>query len=658
MHFDQRMGNSISSQFMRSVEDRLLASIDIPSRYLNDSTLQFIPDDIESIPSYFRSYETSCASRLAYVVVMDAAERHKSVDEEEWRVDSLAEEFHEAWRREFVKFCERENAHAKKNKTKAPHPPDEEGSFKSMEEDVNVNVPWSDLNLSWKSKCQKAAETSLQALKTYDYNIDVVKKEHKNAMQKAKKSNDHESIEGLKTEFNTKMALEDKKLIDRIVESLPLKVTAGPSGQLWQSLPSEGAAPTTTEPTLTQAHHEYKKKVRDAQNDHRANPYRWDFKGECVRFANKVGSTQSNVLSKNINYMSESQVETQVLNRAVEVYQSEREAEASQREATNAGLWPADAEADADVVAQSPAKQSGRGSVEMGWVQRHNRNTSMMKWVKALSRSRVSIDELWDAQIRLGITIEKSYRTAWEAIKDEPSIRRRFRPRSFLYEFVNQIAILETEAVLSKIHRESVFVTNYSEDRDTNEKAFHRDATFPRVVPHIRSVSLMDAAVRQALMVATALTIKREGGASGVETPAVSAFKSISFNPEAAATVGDNANEAEELIDKFVRCFCSEIEAEELHKPYDVELTTRMLSEELYNAYEYFDSTDVCRGKHDAVKLAERLMIHDTASGEFHLNKEEDSFKFRFKFPVVDPPVAIGTQTPEEVATGLHAKTT
>ena len=518
MHFDQRrMGISISTQFMRSVEDRLLASIDIPSRHLEDSTLKFIPDNIESIPSYFRSYETSCASRLAYVVVMDAAERHTSVNEEEWRIDALAEELHKGWR-EFM-------ARGKVN--------------------VKVNVRWSDLDLSWKLKYQQAAKSSLDALNESDERRRDAAAKALNASKALKASNASNASKDqhdqqLKATFKAKIDQEDQNLSDQIVEFL-------------KEVHADIDIPIPY----------VKQKVRQAQTDRRANPYRWDLKGDCVRLANKVGSAH---VSVSVNRAVE---ENQVVNRAVEI--------------------------------KMPSEN-------YTWVQRHNFNTSTtIKWAKALPTSRVSIDEFWDAQITLGGTIEKSYRTVWEAIKDEPSIRRRFRPRSFLYEFVNQIAILETEAVLSKIHRENVFVPKKDDvdiDIDTNDKACHREWTFPIVVPHIWSVSLMDAAVRQALLVAKVLTLKREEGLSeyGVNEPVKNEFKSISFyQPN-----DDETNPKEpEPIDKVVLCFFS---VDNKNKPYDVELTTRVLADELYKAYEQFDSTDVCRGKSDALKLAERLL--------------------------------------------------
>lgn len=455
------MGNSISTQFLQMVQDRLLASIEIPSKHFKGESYDTRPPNVSSMHTFVRSYATSCAMRLAYVVVMTASKRRRdTISTDDIIIDKIAEELHEIWRSNYRRDNGGRDVPAKKIK-------DEKGN----DQNVDINVPWRKLVDEYKKENKEAAKAALDAVRKH-------KDDHQASIEVHNKWRDRRIAEG---EGGSWAYGRDGSGPDLMLEFDKLSQTENDTVQV----------------TIARKYIE--------------KPYVWDTSSDCV------------ILS-------------------------------------------------ADTSKEEQAEY-------------------VKELTETLSEKRISIEELWEAEGVLSNTIQMMFLRTWERVKDIPSIKRRFRPRSFLNELVRQIAIIEIEATLCVIN-EDAFSFNPESDILLKQPSMYsivkdRISEFKQLVPHLRSVALMDAAMRQSLITSRIL-IKSEQHVTNA------AFDSITFskNPER----------------NFISSIYSSIPNEN-QKPFDMKTNMIMLSGALYDAFENLNTSLVCRGTEHAHQLAERLLL-------------------------------------------------
>lgn len=458
------MGNSISKQFLQSVEDRLLASIEIPSKHLEGNAYDTRPSDVISLHTYVRSYASSCASRLAHVVVMAAAHRLRAdpTKMKQTIVDAIAGELHEVWRTNFIKSCDDKIARGE----------DTKGFVVRDDQDVHPE---------WKVENVAAANAAVDSV-----------------LEKG--NDDHAASVYVHEEW--------KK---RYPRNVALLVEFDKLGREEQE--------------------KYTRQVWIARR-YIEKPYVWD------TIADRV------------------------------------------------------------ILSSSPS--------EIAAVEHKHFAEEVVKWTQQICEKRIGIAELWKAQDALRDTIQALFLKSWERVKDDPAIKRRFRPRTFLEHLVKQIAILETEATLTVIHKRmnEAFLFDPKSSFLIERPAMftivkNRIAEFKELVPHLRSVALMDAATRQSLLVSRTLTTQKEKDARhGVVKPIKTAFERIAHH--------SNRSDAR----SFVASFFSQIPKNETDRePFDVAKNTTMLSEALYEAFDLRNGSSACQGREDADLLAERLLM-------------------------------------------------
>ena len=469
------MGNSISKQFLQSVEDRLLASIEIPSKHLEGNAYDTRPSDVISLHTYVRSYASSCASRLAHVVVMAAAHRLRADPNDmetkmkQTIVDAIAGESN------FIKSCDDKIARGE----------DTKGFVVRDDQDLQVeNV----------AAANAAVDSVLE-----------------------KCNDDHAA----------------SVYVDSVLEK--------------------------------------------CNDDHAASVY--------------VHEEWKKRYPRNVAL----QVEFDKLSRE-EQEKDTRQVWIARRYIEKPYVW--DTIADRVILSSSPSKIAAEEHKHFA--------EEVVKWTQQICEKRIGIAELWKAQDALRDTIQALFLKSWERVKDDPAIKRRFRPRTFLEHLVKQIAILETEATLTVIHKrmnEAFLFDPKSSFLKERPAMFtivkNRIAEFKELVPHLRSVALMDAATRQSLLVSRTITTQKEKDARhGVVKPIKTAFERIAHD--------SNGSDAR----SFVASFFSQIPKNETDRePFDVAKNTTMLSEALYEAFDLRNGSSACQGREDADLLAERLLM-------------------------------------------------